>query len=940
MIFRPATIVFLTILLLRSPAIPIETGVVEEDIRTWNTLSTRHFDVHYPAGMESLAVRAAELAESGYIRVANRLAHEITATIPLAVYPAGHIPDMSEADNRTTGLEASGHGIHVYFNGSYAELQRSIVTGMTRSFFYSMAGDGPLHYAALRTGRMPYWISEGMARYLASGFDGQADIAVRDIMERNLFLGIRELNDLKGERADEASAEGQAFCYYIENTFGKTALGELARNFLNTSNPDDAIRDATGKTIEDLERDWGSSLKKRYRLGAPVQKPGKTCITAGTSARFMIPAASPDGTKIAAFRVHNGTGELLILDAPSGHIISMRHARTLLKGGICNGITPVAHPYNRLSWSPDGRTIVLAGKKKGSPCLAFLDTVSGRIVDSKPLPFSLVKDPSLSADGKYLVFSAVAGTAEDIYILDRNRNTISRITDDDFHDRYPVLSPDGGSVIFSSNWNTKGNPSSVGYRIYQIDIRTGRRTELISAGESNIQGEISPDGKKLLFISEGNGFRRLCVYDFAARTLMKLKDHPSKADNPRWLKGSQSFIFTAPNGTDNYIYAGTIGDTLPYDLSRGEAVLSPALYRESYVDPREYVFHQYQPIIRPEYLKLGSGGTMDDGYLCYLRAGLGDYMGRHRLVLEASYIREPHKNDVNASLAYYLRISRAVLGFGLFRQSSPLDANTLETIYGLSQNPSFGVHGMEHYGGHISARIGLHRSFDFTITGSAGRYEKSYHYPDMNHNLRMTFGALSCTGEYNTERRGLMAPVRGSRLRITAEHAFDFIGKKDYTRLGADFRHHFFLDRHVILLLHGAGGTLVGTDNGKFKHYLGGFGSLRGYELNSISGRNMFLFNAELLLTPVDWNTFGLPLRGGLGNFAFVMFFDAGSAWDGMYRFVDKKTGRLDDLKMDFGAGLRMAVSPLLILKLDFAWPFDNKSIRQTNMLLSIGFDF
>jgi len=102
----------------------------------------------------------------------------------------------------------------------------------------------------------------------------------------------------------------------------------------------------------------------------------------------------------------------------------------------------------------------------------------------------------------------------------------------------------------------------------------------------------------------------------------------------------------------------------------------------------------------------------------------------------------------------------------------------------------------------------------------------------------------------------------------------------------------------------------------------------------------MFLFNTELRITPTDWATFGLPLRGGLGSTAFVLFFDAGSAWNGMYRFVDKKTGRLDDLKMDFGAGLRMAVGPLIILKLDFAWAFDNKSIKQTNMLLGIGFDF
>ncbi len=940
--FRPATIVFCIILLLRSPAIPTDDDYCDVDISSWSTISTRHFDVHYPAGMEAMALRASEIAESGYIRVANRLGHELTGIIPVALYPPGRtISADPSPDSRYPSPRPAmtGKGVTVSFSGSYADLQRSIVTGTARAFLSSMAGESPFHHAALRTTRLPYWLSEGMARYLACGFDGRADLALRDVIDGNRFLGIRDMNDQKAFRHDDASAQGQAFCYYIESTYGKTALGELARCFLDTSFPDEALRAATGKTVEDLEREWMSSLKKRYRRGAEAQNPGKIPAPAGPSARITVPAVSPDGKKIAALRIVNGRCDLLVFDAPDGNIGTIKRARTLLRGGSCGGVSPVAPGDNRISWCPDGRAVMLAAVRRGRPCLLFIDTASGRIIDSRPIPFSLVRDPAISPDGRRVAFSAVAGTAENIYVLDRDRNTVSRITDDDFSDRYPVFTADGG-IVFSTNWNTKGNPTSGGSRLHRIDIGTGRRTLLAIPGENNIQGDISPDGKKLLLITEGGGMRGVCVYDFAAGTLSQLKEQSVRVANPRWLKGSSSFILTAPGAGGTDIAAESVSSTLPYDPPAAQQDLSPALFRDPYVDPREYLLQPYQPVIRPGYLKLGSSGTMDGGYVCHLKTALSDYLGRHRLVLDAGYVREPRRNDFNASLGYYLKIPRAVLGFGMFRRSSPMDTGSLEPVSGLSMHPSFGLRGMEHYGGHVSARVKIGRSFDITFSGSSGRYEKTYHYPDMTHDLRMTFGKLSCTAEYNTERKGPMAPLGGSRLLVTAEHAFDFTGKNHYTVLGVDFRHHFLLDRRFILLLHGAGAALAGSNNGKFRFFLGGFGSLRGYGLNSISGRNMVLFNAELRFTPSDWNTFGLPQGGGLGNVAFVLFFDAGSAWNGTYRFVDKKTGRLDDLKMDFGAGIRMAVSPLLILKLDFAWPFDNKSIRQTNMILCIGFDF
>ncbi len=942
---RSLTIVILTILLLRSPAIPLEKNGHGRDFWKWATLTTRHFDLHYPSGMENIAVKAAEIAESSYIRVSNHLRHEMNRIIPVVIYPPGHdppgcSPSGSQTENCNPEQIRQKDTITVSFNGSYADLQKSITRRMTHVFIYSIARETPWHNAAIRSNRIPFWLKEGIARYLSSGFDVTAEMKLRDIIQGSRFFGTRDLWDRNDGRDDELPAEGQALCYFLVKRFGKETLGELIRDFLDIGFFDDAFRAATGKSAEDLDREWAAFLLDRYKYATPLPETGKSMLKINAPPGIMIPAVSPDGKMIAALFGRQGQEDLLVFDISIGRTTTIQRAKTLLRGSGCHSIKPVAARDNRISWSPDGRIILLAGLVKDRPGLLFIDAATGRIIVSMPLPFSIIKDPALSPDGRFIAFSGIAGSAENIYVFDRRKNTITRVTDDDFSDRFPVITADGVSIIFSTNWNIKDNPAQTGYHIHQIDIKTGRRTELAAGGENNIQPELSSDGKKLLFISDRNGLDSLYIYTFATKNISRFPVQTAAVLNPRWLQGSSSFIFTCRKNQSTIIAMGTADGAVIFDPASREPDLSPASYQESYVDPREYAFHPYQPHVQPGWLQLGSAGTINNSYLCYLQAGLTDYMGRHRLIVGATYVRVPRKNDINASLAYYLRIQRTTLGFGIYRQSNPLAIHSLDEMLDLSPQQSFGIHAMEHYGGYLSIQRWMVKSFNMSINTSVGRYEKEYHQTDWRHDLHMTFGKLSFLAEYNTQQRGLMIPVRGSQFQIIAEHAVDFTGKKSYTRLCIDLRHQFLFSRQFLLFLRGAGATLIGSNHGGFQHYLGGFGSLRGYNLNSISGKNMFLFNTELRFTPVDWNTFGMPWSGGLRNIGIVLFFDAGSAWNGLYRLVDKKTGRLDDLKMDFGAGIRIAASPLLILKLDFAWPFDNKSIRQTNMLFSIGFDY
>lgn len=93
---------------------------------------------------------------------------------------------------------------------------------------------------------------------------------------------------------------------------------------------------------------------------------------------------------------------------------------------------------------------------------------------------------------------------------------------------------------------------------------------------------------------------------------------------------------------------------------------------------------------------------------------------------------------------------------------------------------------------------------------------------------------------------------------------------------------------------------------------LGGRNGMRGYPDRYFDGNKLALFNAEYrLFTPIEVFTVGLGA---------VFFFDAGYVWD------DHERVDIDDLRSDFGLGLRFGLtksSTARTVRLDIAWSSD-----------------
>lgn len=106
---------------------------------------------------------------------------------------------------------------------------------------------------------------------------------------------------------------------------------------------------------------------------------------------------------------------------------------------------------------------------------------------------SPTQTPPTPGGGKIVYVCQIfrVSTADQICIMDSDGSNQRRLTtNDNARHYYPSLSPDGRSVLFSSNLD------GTNFYIYELDLTTGRLTSL---GRPGVAPEVSPDGRLIAY---------------------------------------------------------------------------------------------------------------------------------------------------------------------------------------------------------------------------------------------------------------------------------------------------------------------------------------------------------------------------------------------------------------------------------------------------------
>ncbi len=428
-------------------------NIVQYDQYDWNYIQSQYFDIYFYGDDVSQAEFVSEIANEAYRQISDRLNWQIQKRVSIMVY-------QSHADFQQTNVTFSymyeGIGgvtelfknrVVIPFEGSYDAFRHVIRHELVHAVVNDMIYGGNVQ--SIVSGRVrysiPLWMNEGLAEYLAGGWDTNADMYMRDLAIHGDIPPVRQLYGLYAYRG------GQSVWRYITAKYGEESIAEIFSRIKMNSNVEQGIKAAIGADYKHLSEQWKEYLKKQYWPDVTGRDRIKDVAHAVTDHEKLenvyniAPSISPDGSKLAIMRNKHGVMEIVLISATDG-----RFLKRLIRGGTTAEFEELHLLKPGITWSPDGKKVAFAAKAAHQDLLYVVD-INTKDVKKYPTALEGVFMATWNPNAETIAFIGNNGVSSDIYLLDLDTEEIINLTNDIFSEFNPVWSPDGAFLAFSSD---------------------------------------------------------------------------------------------------------------------------------------------------------------------------------------------------------------------------------------------------------------------------------------------------------------------------------------------------------------------------------------------------------------------------------------------------------------------------------------------------------
>jgi Tol biopolymer transport system component len=502
---------------------------------TWSYIQTSHFDIYFYEGGASIANFTAFAAESAYTSISKTMRYQLNNRIAIMVYNSHN--DFQQTNVVGEYLEEGIGGVTelfknrvvIPFEGNYRQFRHVIHHELVHAVMNDMFYGGSIQSIISNNIRiqLPLWISEGFAEYEALRWDTNSDMFMRDAAIHTYLPPIERLGGYFAYRG------GQSVFYYIANKYGEQKIAEILHRIKSLRNVDAGFKSAIGLSVEELSERWHKEQKVLYWPDVAKREEPEDFATRLTdhvkenNFYNTSPAISPQGDKIAFISDRDDYFDVFVISTIDNKITKVLDGQRTKNFEELHLLTP------GMSWSPDGKRIALTAKSGERDAIYLVDVNSG---DEEKIDVDLegIFSVDWSRQGDKLIFVGNTSYQSDIYSYDLKTKALKNLTEDPFSDSEPVWSPDGTKIFFVSDRRDQvsknmlpGNFKMVrfNYRqldIYSMDLASGEIVRITNDEESDETSPVvSPDGKKILYVSDRNGNGN--VYE---------RDLTSKADRP------------------------------------------------------------------------------------------------------------------------------------------------------------------------------------------------------------------------------------------------------------------------------------------------------------------------------------------------------------------------------------------------------------------------
>lgn len=286
-----------------------------------------------------------------------------------------------------------------------------------------------------------------------------------------------------------------------------------------------AYRDFIGSVLETLDVQSGK-LEKIYASKEPFEAPNWT--RDGQSLIYNVSGRGPGWGRLMKFDLATKTPSLLNTDPQNrnnnDHVLSFDGAQLGISdqsqdhggqacvftlpaaGGTPKRITQATPSYLH-GWSPDAQWLVFTGGRQGKfDIYKIAADGSGDELRLTDAP-GLNDGPEYTPDGRHIYFNSNRGGKMQIWRMKPDGTQQTQVTDDDYNNWFPHISPDGKWIVMIS-FPADVNPMDHPYykhcylRLLPIEGGQPRVIAYVYGGQGTINvPSWSPDSRKIAFVS-------------------------------------------------------------------------------------------------------------------------------------------------------------------------------------------------------------------------------------------------------------------------------------------------------------------------------------------------------------------------------------------------------------------------------------------------------
>jgi len=225
---------------------------------------------------------------------------------------------------------------------------------------------------------------------------------------------------------------------------------------------------------------------------------------------IMSPAWSPDGSHLAYVSFETGHAVVYVQSLYTNQRVVLANFRG-------SNSAP--------AWSPDGKQMALVLTRDGSSQI-YLARPDGSDIRRITFSGAIDTEPNFSPDGQYLLFTSDRGGSPQIYRMPVKGGSTERLTFGEGANFSPRHSPDGKSFVFAHRNNGR-------FYITMQDFQSGQMS-LLTEGGWEKKPSFAPNGKLILFASEGRGRGILATVSSDGRVKQHMFTQSGDAREPVW----------------------------------------------------------------------------------------------------------------------------------------------------------------------------------------------------------------------------------------------------------------------------------------------------------------------------------------------------------------------------------------------------------------------